>query len=250
MQHSLFVLTALGLALAGCGNAKPPADESPVTTPSVTRPAATSTATAPHDESAAAQSREVQVNGVTVSEIQLAELQARYRVPIEPGNYWYDARNGLWGQAGGPALGVIMPGEPLGGTLASNASGSGTGVFINGRELHAIDIQNLDRLFAAFGTRTQPGRYWSNADGNFGAEGSAVPMGNFRVMVAQLQRGKSPSHYKNNPWSYNTDYTAFGSDGGSSYYESKKTYGPDKGYTGVYVDEGGGVSYDTPPRGE
>ena len=77
-----------------------------------------------------------------------------------------------------------------------------------------------------------------------------MPLGNFRAMMAQLQRGQGSSNYKNNPWSYTTDYTAFGTDGSSSYYESKKTYGPDKGYTGVYVDESGSVSYDTPPRSE
>lgn len=227
MKHSLFVLTTIAMTtFIGCSEAAPP-----------TTPPASALAV-------------VQVNGETVSDNQLADLQDRYRVPIKPGKYWYDARNGLWGEVGGPALGVIMPGEPLRGTLASNASGGGTGVFINGRELHAIDIQNLDRLFAAFGTRTQPGRYWSSADGNFGAEGNNMPLGNFRAMMAQLQRGKNSSHYKNNPWSYTTDYTAFGSDGSSSYYESKKTYGPDKGYTGVYVDEGGGVTYDTPPRSD
>ncbi len=250
MNHSLlalalFALAAIGMtALAGCGNAAPTPAEQPMP------PASTTSHPATAAEAPPAQSPVVQVNGVTVPPSQLAELQARYRVPIKPGKYWYDSRNGLWGEIGGPALGVIMPGEPLGGTLASDASGGGTGVFINGRELHAVDIQNVDRLFAAYGTRSQPGRYWSSADGNFGAEGSAVPLGNFRVMVAQLQRGKNSSHYKNNPWSYTTDYTAFGSDGGSSYYESKKTYGPDKGYTGVYVDEGGGVSYDTPTRSE
>ena len=247
MNHSLFVMTAIGMTLAGCGNAAPTPGGESAAPPNT---AATPGNPTPSADAPPASTAIVQVNSVVIPDSQLAELQARYRVPIKPGNYWYDSRNGLWGEIGGPALGVIMPGEPLGGALASNASGSGTGVFINGRELHAIDIQNLDRLFAAFGTRTQPGRYWSGADGNFGAEGSSMPMGNFRVMVAQLSRGKSSSHYKNNPWSYTTDYSAFGSDGSSSYYESKKTYGPDKGYTGVYVDESGSVSYDTPARGE
>jgi hypothetical protein len=121
-------------------------------------------------------------------------------------------------------------------------------VIINGRELHPVDVQNLNQLFAAFGTRAQPGNYWSNADGNFGVEGNPMPLGNFKAMMAQASRAGGPTgSYKNNPWGYTTDYTAFGSDGGMSYYESKKTYGPDKGYTGVYIDESG-VSYDTPPR--
>ncbi len=169
----------------------------------------------------------------------------RYRTAIAPGEYWYDARTGLWGMAGGPAVGLLMPGEAVGGALQANASGGGTQVFINGRELHVEDVRNLDKLFAAFGTRTLPGRYWSDANGNFGREGEALPLGNFRDMVARAggnaNRGAS---YRNNPWSYTTDYTAFGSDGSASYFESKKTYGADKGTTGVYIDENGGVSYD------
>jgi hypothetical protein len=144
-----------------------------------------------------------------------------------------------------------MPGEPLGGPLPANASAGNTGVFINGRELHAIDVQNLDTIFAPFGTRTQKGRYWSDANGNFGLEGSLAPIGNFKLMVAQSQRNASGgSARKSNPWSYTTDYSAFGSDGSSSYYESKRSYGPDKGYTSVYVDESGSVSYDTPPKND
>lgn len=190
------------------------------------------------------------VNGVALTDAQLSRLVAKYRSPIAAGDYWYDARNGIWGMTGGPALGLLMSGEAIGGPLQSNASGGGTGVFINGRELHADDVRNLDTLFASFGTRTQPGRYWSDGTGNFGVEGNPAPMGNFRVMMAQVSRdtGQRNSSHKNNPWSYTTDYSAFGSDGSSSYFESKRTYGSDKGYTGVYVDEGGGVSYDTPPR--
>jgi hypothetical protein len=191
----------------------------------------------------------VVVNGVSLGDAQLAQLQAKYRVPITPGQYWYDPRNGLWGNTGGPAQGLIMPGEPIGGPLPTNASGGGTGVFINGRELHPQDVQNLDMLFAAFGTRTQPGRYWSDGSGNFGVEGNPAPLGNFRAMMAQASRAGASSYYKNNPWSYTTDYQGFGSNGEMSYYESKKSYGPDKGYTGVYIDESG-ISYDTPPRSD
>jgi hypothetical protein len=233
-------------SLIGCGNAAAPS-----ATASAPAPAPEPVpAPAPAPVTAPAESPAVRVNGAILDAAQLAQLQAKYRVPIAPGDYWYDSRTGLWGESGGPARGLIMPGESLGGALAADASGKGTGVFINGRELHPVDVQNLDLLFAVFGTRTLPGRYWSNADGNFGAEGSPAPMGNFRAMVAMLQRGKDSSHYKNNPWSYTSDYTAFGSGGGASYYESKKTYGPDKGYTGVYVDESGSVSYDTPSRSD
>jgi hypothetical protein len=187
----------------------------------------------------------VRVNGTALTDEQVKALALRYRTAIASGEYWYDARTGLWGTAGGPALGLLMPGEPIGGALQANVSGGGTAVFINGRELHPVDVRNLDTLFAAFGTRTLPGRYWSDASGNFGHEGNTLPLGNFREMVARAggNAGQSGS-YRNNPWSYTTDYTAFGSDGSTSYFESKKTYGADKGTTGVYIDENGSVSYD------
>ncbi len=209
-------------------------------------PAATRAAVAAPTQRAA-----VIVNDQALSAQQIEQLEAKYRVPIQPGDYWYDVSNGLWGKRGGPALGFLMPGELLGGPLRADASAGDTGVFINGRELHAIDVRNLDALFAPFGTRTQRGRYWSDASGNFGVEGSAMPLGNFRQLVAQSQRAtQGSSWHKSNPWSYTTDYSAFGSDGSSLYYESKRTYGPNKGYTGVFVDENGSVSYDTPTKSE
>jgi hypothetical protein len=201
--------------------------------------------TAQPDSATAQAPTAVQVNGTALTEEQVNSLATRYRTPIAPGEYWYDARTGLWGVAGGPALGLLMPGEPIGGALHANASGGGTQVFINGRELHIEDVRNLDKLFAAYGTRTLPGRYWSEANGNFGREGEALPLGNFRDMVSGVGRNAGAgAGYKTNPWSYTTDYTAFGSDGSASYFESRKTYGADKGTTGVYIDESGSVSYD------
>ncbi len=203
------------------------------------------TAGAAQPASPAKDQRAVHVNGTALTDEQVKSLTARYRMPIAPGEYWYDTRTGLWGITGGPAAGFLMPGEPIGGALQADASGGSTKVFVNGRELHAEDVRNLDKLFAVYGTRTLPGRYWSDASGNFGLEGQALPLGNFREMVARASRNASRgSSYKNNPWSYTTDYTAFGSDGNSSYFESKKTYGADKGTTGVYIDEDGSVSYD------
>ncbi len=55
---------------------------------------------------------------------------------IPSGRYWYDPVSGLWGNDGGPSSGQIMAGLPLGGSLRADASGGGTGVFINGREIH------------------------------------------------------------------------------------------------------------------
>lgn len=192
----------------------------------------------------------VTVNGQPLDPARREQLQQRYGAPIAPGRYWYDARTGLWGDMGGPARGQLMAGEPLGGPLPADASGTGSGVFVNGRELHARDVQQLDQLFVLFGTRTLPGRYWADAQGNFGTEQPPRLLGNLREMARAAERRSAPgqSRYRSNPWSYTTDYTALGGGGGVSYYESSRSYGPDKGRTSVYVDADGSVSYDTPAR--
>lgn len=106
------------------------------------------------------------VNGVKLSEADGVALMQTYGV-IPAGQYWYDAFSGLWGQQGGPASGQIMPGLRLGGFLQADASGGGTGVFINGREIHSLEYQ---LLLQAFGT-VVPGRYWMNAQWIGGFEG-------------------------------------------------------------------------------
>jgi hypothetical protein len=192
----------------------------------------------------------VMVNGQELDQTQLALLLQRYGTPVAPGRYWYDPRTGFWGHEGGPTRGQLQAGEPVGGPLAADASGRGSGVFVNGRELHAQDVQQLDALFALFGTRTLPGRYWADAQGNFGTENPPRLLGNLRAMARESERRGAPgkSGYRNNPWSYTTDYSSLGGGDGASFYERKRTYGPDKGHTSVYVDADGSVSYDTPAR--
>jgi hypothetical protein len=53
--------------------------------------------------------------------------------------------------------------------MPANCSGQGTGVFVNGRELHPADVLTLTQL-----TLVAPGRYWMDANGNFGFEGDAA----------------------------------------------------------------------------
>src|SRR4051812_6302335 len=64
--------------------------------------------------------------------------------PVPAGRYWYDPMSGGAGVMGGPAAAYLGPGLALGGPLPANASGGGdgriTGVFINGRELHPLDV--------------------------------------------------------------------------------------------------------------
>lgn len=86
----------------------------------------------------------------------------------------YDPRCGAWGQESGPCLGAIAAGQPLGGPLRADASGpSTTGVFINGRQIHALDALRLQ----AMGITPIPGRWWVAADGRYGLEGTFVALG-------------------------------------------------------------------------
>jgi hypothetical protein len=103
------------------------------------------------------------VNGQALS----PETVAFYGVDLPPGRYWYDQVSGLWGVEGGPSVGQVMAGVPLGGPLQPDASLSATGVFINGREIHIDEVAELMRLFG----EVPPGRYWLDANLVGGVEG-------------------------------------------------------------------------------
>jgi hypothetical protein len=102
---------------------------------------------------------------------------------LPDGAYWYDGMSGVAGKWGGPAAILLLPGLPLGGVLPANASGGGsgqvTGIFVNGRELHPDDVR---ALLAIYG-QAWPGRWWVNAQGDFGLEGGP-PVGNLRRAAA------------------------------------------------------------------
>ena len=74
------------------------------------------------------------INDVVLSSQQINELTKTYGVKPLTGNYWYDARSGLYGVVGYPAFGFMLPGHQLG-TLKQNASQGNTKAFVNGREL-------------------------------------------------------------------------------------------------------------------
>jgi hypothetical protein len=105
------------------------------------------------------------VNGVALDAATRQALERAYGVPIAAGRYWYDPVSGGWGVQGGPAAGQIHPGLRLGGPLRPDASGGGTGVVVNGRELHPLDVAALRRC-----TPVIPGRYWVLASGVGGVE--------------------------------------------------------------------------------
>ncbi len=106
------------------------------------------------------------INGVRLSDEKAKALEKQYGVRIFPGDYWYDKMCGAWGFRGGPAAGFILPFLDLGGPLQANASNGNTGVFINGRELHILDVVALQQI-----TPVYRGRYWVDAQGNIGLEG-------------------------------------------------------------------------------
>jgi len=117
-----------------------------------------------------APTRQVFVNGVQLRDDELNGLEQKYRNQIPDGSYWYDRMCGAWGMQGGPVLCTIEPNLNLGGPLRPDASNGHTGVFINGRELHYLDIALLQRVVPMI----IPGRWWLDVYGNFGSEGGPM----------------------------------------------------------------------------
>lgn len=162
--------------------------------------------------------------GITVNRVELgpdiAQALAEVGIRVAPGDYWYDPFSGLFGLMGGPGVGFTMPGLQLGGELPSDASGGGTYVFVNGRELHPLDVAALMALGPIY-----PGRYWLRYDGYYGWEGGPA-LGNL-IMLAQQAAG-GPGYNRSTYGGH------LGSDGQTSYFF-------DSG-TGCSVISGGGVS--------
>ena len=128
---------------------------------------------------------DVFVNSVRLEDSARQALERGYGVPIKPGRYWYDNVSGVWGREGGPAEGQIHPGLRLGGPLKREASKGKTGVVVNGRELHALDVAALQRCVAVV-----PGRYWVLANGVGGPEGRPA---NFNLAQLCGSRGGGSS---------------------------------------------------------
>jgi hypothetical protein len=115
----------------------------------------------------AAEGRKVVVNGVRLPPETVEALDRLAKTRVPDGNYWYDRVSGLWGWEGGPTEGVTAVGLDLGGPLRADASRGKTGVFINGREIHRLELAYLQQLFGP----VREARYWLNADGDAGFEG-------------------------------------------------------------------------------
>ena len=156
--------------------------------------------------------RSVMVNRRSLTADEIHALEAQFHVRILDGKYWYDSACGAWGLDGGPCMGFLPPNLQVGSPLPADASGGGTGVFVNGRELHPMDVAALQRI-----TVVQPGRYWVDAYGNCGYEGNPQPLVNL-VQLANAARAASGGAYHSR-----SDITGIGSggDGRTSYVMGK-----------------------------
>jgi hypothetical protein len=153
---------------------QPPPYQPPPQAPSQTQPRAQSQSqphSSPQPQSATtAPGRQVFVNGVQLRDDQVNFLEQKYRSPLPNGHYWYDRICGAWGLMGGPVLCTLEPNHDIGGPLQPGASLGDTGIFINGRELHYLDVALLRRVVPMI----IPGRWWLDLYGNFGSEGGPM----------------------------------------------------------------------------
>lgn len=126
-------------------------------------------------------------------------------------------------------MGAIYPGLSLGGgQLAPDASGRNTtGCFINGRQLHALDVMRLQ----AMGVMTLPGHWWLDGNGSYGMAGNPFPLGNLRLQAMATAPGGRWGGQANS-WSTNMG-----------------SYGGTDGQGFIYVGETGpnGFSYCSGP---
>ena len=153
---------------------------------------ASASAESTHAMNTPTEKRQVIVNGAELDAKALAELDRVARTRVPDGDYWYDARCGACGARGGPTAAFLPANLKLGPSMRADASGGGTGmltsVFVNGRELHVADVQALSRLGPIL-----PGRYWLDANGNWGVEGTELPLGNL-VQAASAAASAGPGY--------------------------------------------------------
>ena len=162
----------------------------------------------------------ITINGTTLSDSEVAELERAYRVKPQPGRYWYDANSGLYGVVGFPSFGFMLPGHNFG-KLSRSVSNGDTGIVINGRELPQVEWAIWSRLLAY---AIQPGSYWLDANGNAGHQGNPIPIVNLYVAARQnAYRGGAGGG--DNFWSSRFSAGNFDS-GNTRGYVSVPGYGP------------------------
>lgn len=151
--------------------------------------------------------RQVFINRVRIPDATLAQLEGAGAPRIPDGRYWYDRISGAWGLEGGFTRGIVAAGVPLGGPLPADISGGGTRVYINGRDLHPVDLAGLQQLTGP----VAPGRYRVDAQGNAGMEGGPATV-NLRMLAAQLyrQNGGVGANYGGGGGAYSNSNTGIG----------------------------------------
>lgn len=160
-------------------------------------PSSTGESSGPSTTPTASSARAVVVNGNRLDPKSLADLDRAARTSVPDGDYWYDARSGACGANGGPTAALLPAGLQFGAALRADASGGGqgltTGVFVNGRELHLADCVALSRVGGIL-----PGRYWLDANGNWGVEGIELPLGNL-LDAARSAASTGPGYNRTTP---------------------------------------------------
>lgn len=163
----------------------------------------------------------------------LARLEASWGAPLPAGAYWYDNMTGAAGVFGGPTRAFLPPGLGLGGTQApADASGGGdgrlSGVFINGRELHPLDVQGLTLLL---GQPPAPGAWWVDALGNFGPQGYGSVGNLHQIAAARRGRGAGGSYYRSD---ITKGSSSFVGGGGVAITQRLRQDDPDSAYSYYY----------------
>jgi hypothetical protein len=156
--------------------------------------------------------RQVYINRVRLDPGHLEALESRGQVPIADGRYWYDTYTGAWGVEGGPTAGLIYPELTLPSPMPADISGGGTGIFINGREIHALDQQALYQLFGV----TYQGNFWMDAEGNIGYVGGPA-IANVLQASQASQSAQSGGSDGSVTHGYDSTYGARGTAGGGMY---------------------------------
>jgi hypothetical protein len=162
---------------------------------------------------------DVVINNKALTEEQIAKIEQTYGIKPLPGNYWYDAKSGLYGVVGYQAYGFMLPNHNFG-NMDRNASNGNTGVFVNGRE---IPMSEYTVWSSMVGSWIQPGAYWLDHTGNAGYEGNPIPVIN--LYQAAQQRAYRGGGGGDNQW--NTRFSAGNYDSGNTRgYVSVPGYGP------------------------
>jgi hypothetical protein len=130
--------------------------------------------------------RQVVINDHRFTDEELARIEQAYLIRIPDADYWYDPVLGAWGAKGHPTMGYIAPDLDLGGPLRPDASGGGTSVFVNGRDLPPQDLMALQLITGP----VPPGRYFITAQGLAGYEGGQ-PLWDLAALVSQSSGGGS-----------------------------------------------------------